>query len=100
MHLFLSECGCNNWVWIEVEMAGANTRGIGAKVAVTTNDGTQTGWIRSGGTNIASGGPPTVHFGLGDAEIIDELVVTWPDGGCSTFRDIPTNQNLRILRED
>ena len=81
------------------ENGGCQYRGIGAKVAVTTNDGTQTG-IRSGGTNIASGGPPTVHFGPGDAEIIEELVVTWPDGGCSTFRDIPTNQKFKDTRED
>lgn len=100
MRLFLSECGCGNWVWVELAMDGGNSRAIGATISITTTDGTQTGWIRSGGTNIASGGPPKAHFGLGDATLIDELVVKWPDGECSTFRDIPANQNLKIVRDD
>ena len=99
MRLFLSECGCGNWVWVELAMNGGNSRAIGATISITTTDGTQTGWIRSGGTTLPRG-PPKAHFGLGDATWIDELVVKWPDGECSTFRDIPANQNLKIVRDD
>lgn len=35
---------------------------------------------------------PAVHLGLGDADRLDELLITWPDGRRSTFSDLPVNR--------
>lgn len=36
------------------------------------------------------------HFGLGSADMIDELVVTWSNGETVTFNDLPANQYITI----
>jgi hypothetical protein len=95
-----SECSCAGWVEIELEMPGLNSKAIGATVQVTTAQGTQTAWVHAGGTNIAAGGPPRVHFGLGDIDTVERLEVTWPEGDTTCFRDVPGNQRLTISRSD
>ena len=39
------------------------------------------------------------HFGLGDADIVEEVQVVWPDQTTSTLTDIKTNQMLSISKE-
>jgi hypothetical protein len=41
---------------------------------------------------------PRPHFGLGDAETVDEVKVTWPDKTVSVRTDIPARQILRIKK--
>lgn len=41
---------------------------------------------------------PSLHFGLAQANIIDSLVVTWPDGSQEIKTDIETNQTLVIKK--
>jgi hypothetical protein len=98
--LSLSKCGSANWVEVELEGPSANTKAIGARIEMVAGNATQTGWIHAGGTNIAAGGPPRAHFGLGAATEIDSIVVTWPDMEVSTFEGITPNQRLRITRSD
>ncbi len=37
-----------------------------------------------------------VHVGLGDAERVDQLTITWPSGEVQTLKQIPVGQHLRI----
>lgn len=98
--LFLSECGSAGWLDVELEMPGANSKGVGSTIQLIADGRTQTSWIRAGGTSIAAGGPQLAHFGLGEACEAESLVVTWPDGTSSSFGKIPANQRVRIVRED
>ena len=43
---------------------------------------------------------PTVHFGLGDVERVDELMVQWPDGWQRCFGPQSVNQTLEVERSD
>ncbi|MEZ4238674.1 MAG: ASPIC/UnbV domain-containing protein [Myxococcota bacterium] len=54
--------------------------------------------MRAGGTNHATGGPPEVHLGLGDRDIIDELRIRWPDGEQSRLFRVPTRRILDLGR--
>ncbi len=70
--LFMSQgCTANGWLAVEAPLS--------AKVEVTADGRTQTAWIS---TDSSYGGAmaPVVHFGLGEAEQVDELVVTMLDG--------------------
>ncbi len=40
-----------------------------------------------------------LHFGLGNAKIIDSLVVIWPDGGKQKLENIKANQVLKIVKQ-
>jgi hypothetical protein len=65
---------------------------VGARVTVA--DGTEQwfGTVRAGGTNTATGGPPEVHFGLGDRDVVDRVDITWPDGQVSRLKDLETRR--------
>ena len=39
-----------------------------------------------------------IHFGLGMAQIVDEVLVTWPSGVSQTFFNVSANQTL-VLQE-
>lgn len=41
-----------------------------------------------------------VHFGLGNAKLVDSVQVTWPDGKSQTMKKIPANQLLTINYQD
>jgi hypothetical protein len=97
--LFLSQCGQATWIDIELSQLESNSKAVGATVRATTEDGSQTAWIQAGGTNIAAGGPPRAHFGLGDACEVD-LEVIWPDGENTIFRQISASQRVTIVRSD
>lgn len=55
------------------------TRAIGASVTLDVDGRRALRTVRAGGTSLASGGPPEVGFGLGDAET-GRLEVVFPDG--------------------
>ena len=86
-------------VTVTLQQPGQNPHGIGATIVVSTGSQVQTRWVRAGGTGLASGGPPVAHFGLGDASQIDALTVTWPDGGTSTWSDLPVGYRIQAWRE-
>ena len=83
--LYLSRCGAEHYVKVRLrDDAIANHLAIGARVKVLSEDGRSfTRWVTAGGTGYGTGGPPEVHFGLGDVEKIERIEVKWPDGSQS-----------------
>ncbi len=96
--LYLSRCGEAAWLEVALRQAGPNPFGVGAEVVVEVKDRTHRRWLTAGGTGLSSGGPMTVHVGLGEAETVERLTVRWPDGGESLFEGIATRQQLTVLR--
>ena len=39
----------------------------------------------------------TVHFGLGEATRVDQLIVRWPDGTEQTFADVPVDREVMLV---
>lgn len=75
--LYLST-GCTEAGWLEV--SGPQ----GTRVEVTTGDVVQTGWVETQSSSTAARAL-SVHFGLGDAQTVDSLVVTLPHGETLTM---------------
>jgi hypothetical protein len=93
-----SSCDGSAWVSVALRQASADTRALGARVVAVSADGTrQTRWVLAGGSSMYSGGPPTVHFGLGADEEVT-LEVTWPDGRASTTTGVPTRRPVTLTR--
>jgi hypothetical protein len=46
--------------------------------------------------SYASGTLTDLHFGLGDAERVEEITVTWPGGRSQEFRDVPARKIYRL----
>jgi hypothetical protein len=87
--------------WLQVELVGteSNRAGLGARVSVTAH-------IRGGlrtqlrevasHTGFRSQSSLVQHFGLGDAEVVAEVVVRWPSGQNSSVEDVDSNQRITI----
>ena len=76
-----------------------NSWGIGAKVSIETESGTQVRQLTPVRGYMASH-EPVVHFGLGDQTQIKKLTVNWPSGHAQSFEDVEVNQRLTIVEPD
>jgi len=96
--LWMNTCG--EAAWIEVELRGppGNPAGFGARVEVVVGGRTQSRElyaVRATGQSAAR-----LHFGLGDAEVVDELRVLWPGGGSTTARGLGVRAVVVAHSED
>jgi hypothetical protein len=97
--LSMSRCGASSWLTVDLAQPGMNRFAIGARVEVDAGGTTQRRWVFAGGTSFAASGPPQVHFGLADHDVVDEVRVFWPDGAADMFPGpIPVNQHVRVER--
>jgi enediyne biosynthesis protein E4 len=75
------------WLTVRLRQAGANTRALGARVVVTAGGLTQTALL--GATpSYLSQSPAEVHFGLGEADLVEEVIIHWPDGAVQVEREL------------
>jgi hypothetical protein len=82
---------------VEVALRGtaSNRFGIGATVTVETPQGSQIR-VLTLARGYLSTSEPVVHFGLGDVNTIDRLVVTWPSGKVQTLSKLAVDQRYTI----
>ena len=85
--------------WLAIDLAGrhANPQGVGARVTVRTASGPQVQEVRLGGAYLSQA-PPTLHFGLGRAQVVQSVEVRWPGPGRQVSRlgNVATDRRLVI----
>jgi hypothetical protein len=84
-----------HWIGIRLEGRGGNRDAIGARVTVSAGERSWTRDLQFAGGYISSH-DPRLHFGLGGAERLDQVVVRWPGGPVERLRDVPVDQYVRI----
>lgn len=85
----------NNFVQINFSGKDKNPFGLGARAYVSANGMEQMQELtltRGFQSSVA----PLLHFGVGEAEVIDKIKVTWPDGKTEILKNIDANQRLTI----
>jgi hypothetical protein len=92
----------NNWLSLTLVGTVSNRSAIGAKVlAKATIRSSAMQQMRE--VSSAAGGwgqsDLRVHFGLGDATIVDELRIEWPSGGVQVLNNVEANQFMTIEEE-
>ena len=85
------------WIRIEPRVSDDRATVLGTRVRVSAGGRSQTKWFFVS-PSYASGSLTDLHFGLGQAERVDEIVVTWPGGETQTFRDVPVRKIYAIRR--
>ncbi|MBI5917588.1 MAG: CRTAC1 family protein [Bacteroidetes bacterium] len=99
---YLNQTNCNNWLKIKLTGTVSNRSAIGARVWVTATIGgqlvTQVREI-SAQTGYCGQNSLTVHFGLGDAQSVDEVRVRFGCGEDTTLTGIAPNQLLEITED-
>ena len=68
---------------------------LGTKADVYSN-GSRQFFETTNVRGIYSSSEDVIHFGLGNNDKIDSLIVTWPNGSISKLFDVKTNQNLTL----
>ncbi|MEO5753284.1 MAG: CRTAC1 family protein, partial [Chthoniobacterales bacterium] len=73
------------WHWIILNLQGAgpplsNRDGIGAKIKVTTPDGSVQHWETRSGDSLGGGSDLAAYFGLKANTLVSAVEVTWPSG--------------------
>jgi hypothetical protein len=87
--------GPGHWILLKLRGTVSNCDAVGARVTATSGGLTQIREVKSGGS-YQSHSDFRVHFGLGTAEIIDELTVRWPTGKSQTLKHVKADQRLTI----
>ena len=68
-----------HWIRVRLRQAGTNTRALGARIEVRAGSLVQTAQMGTEGSYLSQS-DGVLHFGLGDATLVDELTIEWPDG--------------------
>ncbi len=85
-----------HWVRVDLLRAGSSNRhAVGAEVTLSAGSWTQTRPVTIG-TSFLAQEPLTLHFGLGDATVVDQAVVRWPGGGVQAVANLPVDRRVRI----
>jgi hypothetical protein len=80
----------NTWVRLKLIGTKCNRDAIGARVSVTAGGLKQIDEVRSA-DSFASSSDVRLHFGLGNAALIDTIEVRWPDGSSQQHRGLKVN---------
>jgi hypothetical protein len=90
--------GGNRSAWLAVKLRGTRSArdGIGARVEVHVRDTVQTRIVGSA-PGYLSQSDLRLHFGMGDAERADLLVVRWPSGAVQRLESVPADQVVLVV---
>ncbi len=84
-----------NYLRVDLNGQGSNLNGFGTRLDLTVGDETQILEI-STSRGFMSCSENIAHFGLGDASIVDQLKITWPNGQQQILSNIKPNQVLQV----
>ena len=97
--LYRNNGNSNNWINIKLIGTQSNKSAVGAKVRMKAVIDGQSIWqLRevSGLTGYCSQNSLNVNFGLGNALIIDSLLIEWPSGLVQVFENVDGNHFISI----
>jgi len=85
----------HQWLGLRLQGRRSNGSAIGARVVVTTVEGSYVQEV-SGGAGRGSQNSLPLEFGLGSATVVDELTIRWPSGTVQTRRNVVVDRYLTI----
>lgn len=86
-----------NWIGVTLEGTTDNAAAIGSEIQVFANGQLQTRYILCGESYLGQNSNRKI-FGLGETEIIDSLIVTWPNGTQDRFFNFLGQGNIHIIQ--
>lgn len=85
----------NHWILLKLVGTRDNRDGLGTKVKITTSEGAQ--WNEATtAVGYNSSSDKRVHFGLGNAAVIDKIELAWPTGVKQVLTNVKADQVLTI----
>jgi len=87
-----------HWLAVRLRQPEGNRLAIGGRVYVTTRETTRMAEVGAGASYLSQD-DSELHFGLGDANVVDVLRAVWPDGSETVERGVAVDQHLVIDRD-
>jgi len=98
LQLYVNREGTNkNWVKLRIHGHGKNHFAVGTEVTVRTAERVQRSQVLVGCNGFKSMNDLTLHYGLGDAKRIEEIIVRRPGGAVQRFGDVAVNRTYAIF---
>lgn len=97
--LFCNHGNNQSFINIRLLQKSTNTQALGARIYLRTGTVEQMRELRSGNQYVSQS-PTEAHFGLAQADSIDEIRIIWPDGKETKVLNVEANQFLEIRRND
>ena len=88
--LWTNDGNGNNWVKINTQGIVSNKNGIGARVEIHGAWGIQIREVRAG-QSFSPMSSMAIHFGIGTATEIDQIIIKWPSGISTTLENPSIN---------
>lgn len=86
----------NNWLKINLRGTTSNRDGIGSKIEITVNGSKQHLYTLCGEGYLGQNSQTKI-IGLGNADKVDEIKITWLSGTVDMLYDIGPNQTLNLV---
>jgi hypothetical protein len=85
----------HHWIILKLVGVADNADGLGTKVKIITSQGNQ---YNEATTSVGynSSSDKRVHFGVGDATVIDAIELSWPSGVHQVLTNIKVDQVLTV----
>ncbi len=89
----------NNRIAFRCEGRKSNRSGFGTRLVAESGGRKQWREIGAGSSYLSQSAPEAI-FGLGKADRLERLTVTWPSGLSQTFTDLPAGKAYRLVEGD
>jgi len=89
----------NHWLLIALVGKHSNRDGLGARLKVSTANGTQYNHATTS-VGYGSSSDKRVHFGLGSCAKVDRIEIAWPSGIKQVLKDVAANQILTVTEPE
>jgi len=84
-----------NWLRIRPRALSPNRFGIGSTAIVRSGEVEQIQQL-SAGRGYKSSSELVLHFGLDEADTVDEIVIRWPNSDLTTLTNLTANQEIEV----
>ncbi len=91
--------GAANYLKIQLKYTAPNTFGIGTRI-YSFHNGTMQLREMYTARGFQASSEPIIHFGYGDAMVVDSIAIVWPDGSVQKLHQVSTNQTLILSPEN
>ncbi|MGI8782302.1 MAG: CRTAC1 family protein [Acidobacteriota bacterium] len=89
----------NRWIALLPQGKRSNRSGFGARVRLTTSQGTQVKEVTPVASYLSSN-DPRLYFGLGSDAKVRRIEIRWPSGREQVLTDVPADQLLTVREPD
>lgn len=93
--LLRNESKGRHWLQLALRGTKSNRDAIGAQVAVSSGRAKQVGEVRTSRSYLSSC-DPRLTFGLGSANAVDSVEITWPGGAKTELKNVPIDRSLSV----